>query len=127
MGYKAKKINGKTRQVHRLVMEEHLGRKLKSSEVIHHIDGDKQNNKIDNLILFPTKSAHTKFHIQKGDLRLMNGDNRKEVFDGKVKCVKCGVYKKLRDFTKNKKAYLGVIGVCKNCRKLQKRHWKRKE
>ncbi len=49
---------------HRLVMEEHLGRKLKEEEVVHHIDGDKENNDIDNLVLFPTNGAHTAFHWQ---------------------------------------------------------------
>lgn len=126
MGYKALRINGKKIDEHRFIMEKHLGRKLKSSEIVHHIDGDKQNNKINNLMLFPTKSAHTKFHIQEGDLKLLDGNNKKELFNGKLLCVKCGILKELKDFTKNVRAYLGVIGVCKNCRKLQKRHWKRK-
>lgn len=46
---------------HRLVMEKHLGRRLKASEVIHHIDGNKQNNKLSNLMLFPNRKAHFKF------------------------------------------------------------------
>jgi len=34
---------------HRWVMEQHLGRKLKPSEHVHHVDGNKANNKISNL------------------------------------------------------------------------------
>ena len=60
--YKAKKINGKKVDEHRLVMENHIGRKLFPTEVVHHIDRDKSNNKINNLMLFPTKKAHTRFH-----------------------------------------------------------------
>ncbi len=49
---------------HRLVMEKHLGRYLRKSEVVHHINENKQNNKIDNLMLFPTQKAHVTFIIQ---------------------------------------------------------------
>ena len=36
---------------HRLVMEKFLGRDLMPNEVVHHLDGNKENNKIDNLYL----------------------------------------------------------------------------
>lgn len=36
---------------HRKVMAEHIGRPLKRSESVHHIDGDRQNNDINNLQL----------------------------------------------------------------------------
>lgn len=36
---------------HRYVMEQHLGRALQPGETIHHRDGDRQNNKIENLEL----------------------------------------------------------------------------
>lgn len=47
---------------HRLIMEQHIGRDLYPEEDVHHINGDKTNNSIDNLMLFPSRSAHIKFH-----------------------------------------------------------------
>lgn len=52
---------GKYIHEHVRVMEIHLGRKLKSDESVHHIDGNKLNNSLDNLLL-TQKGAHSRFH-----------------------------------------------------------------
>ena len=49
---------------HRLVVEKRLGRYLKPIEVIHHIDEDKTNNTVENLMLFPTQKKHASFHAK---------------------------------------------------------------
>ena len=46
---------------HRLVLERHLGYYLDKDLVVHHIDGDKLNNNLSNLVAL-TKSEHMKQH-----------------------------------------------------------------
>lgn len=47
---------------HRLVMEQHLGRYLKPDEVVHHADGNNQNNVIENLQLLDNQAEHARLH-----------------------------------------------------------------
>jgi len=58
------KKDGKKIMKHRLIVEKFIGRKLKPGEVIHHIDQDKQNNSIDNLMIFSSNAEHIKWHTK---------------------------------------------------------------
>ena len=59
------RVNGYV-YVHRIVMENSLGRYLDSDEHIHHLDGNKTNNQLSNLEL-TTASEHAKKH--KGEVK----------------------------------------------------------
>ena len=48
--------------VHRRLMEDYLGRKLLSKELIHHKDGDTLNNNLSNLILTTRKEHLCTYH-----------------------------------------------------------------
>lgn len=59
--YKKIRIGNKVIDEHRYIMEQFLGRKLKSNEIVHHIDGNKRNNNLSNLEIL-TRSEHARLH-----------------------------------------------------------------
>lgn len=56
------RINGEYIPEHRLIMEKHIGRKLESSEIVHHINKDLTDNRIENLELLKDQSEHASIH-----------------------------------------------------------------
>lgn len=49
--------------VHILQAEKILGRYLSDEEVVHHIDGNKHNNAVANLMVFASSEMHLRYHM----------------------------------------------------------------
>lgn len=71
----------KGRSVHVTEFEQRIGRRLLPDEVVHHIDGDRSNNDINNLALM-TRSAHTRLHRREDAL---SGNNPERKSNGQFR------------------------------------------
>jgi endogenous inhibitor of DNA gyrase (YacG/DUF329 family) len=66
------KANGKYVKRASLVAEKHLGRLLTKQEVIHHINGIKDDDRPENLYLFSSNSGHMRFEKLKNKPNLIS-------------------------------------------------------
>jgi hypothetical protein len=61
--YRSIKVKGEQSLLHRLIAEAILARPLASIEEVHHVNGCRADNRPANLWVFPSQSAHRKFHL----------------------------------------------------------------
>ena len=71
---------------HRKVYEDYYGIKLKPSQIIHHIDFDRTNNRIENLWLYNSASEHQREHANYRRLRKFNPAENIKFENGKYIC-----------------------------------------
>lgn len=74
---------------YRLLMEKHLGCQLRSDEHVHHINGDRTDDRLENLKVL-SASEHARLHIpdRLAGQRAARGDGWGP--DGLESCVECG-------------------------------------
>ena len=72
-GHRMLFINGKPLAEHRYVLEQHLGRKLRTNEYVRHLNGDLTDNRLENLELKVKVSrdgldanGYRTLHVKKG-------------------------------------------------------------
>ena len=63
---------------HRLVMEKHIRRYLKPYEVVHHINHNRQDNRIENLMIM-SSSGHSHLHWNDEEMRRLQSERMKKV------------------------------------------------
>lgn len=68
--------DGKRVRAHRWLMEQHLGRKLLSTEHVHHRNGDPLDNRLENLVVLDGRT-HMRHH--------------KQIYPDEKACARCGV------------------------------------
>ncbi len=76
--YRNIKINGRSRLEHRHVMEQHLGRALRTEEHVHHRNGNTRDNRLENLELIDGRK-HITDHAEE-----------RRIYPRTKECVICG-------------------------------------
>ena len=60
---------------HRVVAERKLGRILADGEIVHHLNGNRQDNRPENIVVVDSIAHHSRKHANRDDLRPLGTEN----------------------------------------------------
>ncbi len=107
--------SGQSRTVHLVIAETALGRRLPDGAEVHHVDGDKKNNRNGNLVICQDHAYHSLLHTRAKVVRA-GGNPNTQAF-----CRKCRACKDLSEF------HPSVKSLCKACMKdIDAKKWQQK-
>lgn len=105
-GYRYIHIDGKKIGQHTAFMMQILGRNLKRGEIVHHKNGNRSDNRLENLELM-TVSKHLQMHNLKHP-----------VINGMKICTKCGKNQPIKEFGKASYVKSGYRNICRTCKNI---------
>ncbi len=113
-------VDGKQEAISRIIMGEQIGRKLTSGELVHHINKDTRDNRIENLMVV-TRGQHKKIHDSIG----MKTRLQKKYFFDKDELIGLyhddpRVYKIAEVYNCNEMTIERALRIFLNCNSLKK-------
>ncbi|MBQ2654069.1 MAG: HNH endonuclease [Methanobrevibacter sp.] len=123
----SKKEGNSLKFLHRLIFEEHHRLTILPNNIIHHLDGNPQNNKISNLKLI-SHGEHSKLHrkniplSEKSKLNMSKAQNTSGYYRVmKEKCSRCkqGFYYKYKYYENGKRKAISSVSLRKLERKVK--------
>ena len=99
--------------MHRLIMEEHLGKKLSFNEIVHHKNGKPRDNRLENLEVL-SRSKHAKLEHT---LPAIPPNKKIPPNNNLSWCSGCQDFLSRERFTKNDSKWDGLGSFCRKCKR----------
>ena len=105
---------------HILVVERALGKVLRRSADVHHVDGDEKNNANTNLVVCQDRAYHKFLHVRTRIVKSGGDPNTQHL------CSFCQQVKSRSDFHKSRQRQIGLQNACVECMKAKNAgRWRR--
>jgi hypothetical protein len=104
---------------HRVIVARVLGHPIPAGVEIHHVNGDRRDNRHSNLVVCQDKAYHKLLHVR-ARIKAAGGNPNTDAV-----CGRCGQAKPLEAFSRTKlKKSTGRQSVCKPCHEMYRRERK---